>query len=386
MNDWPHYSEEDIAAVAAVLRSGRPNYWTGEQGRAFEREFAHYHGAAHAIAVANGSVALELALYALGIGPGDDVIVTPRSFVASVSSIVLRGARPVFADVDRDSQNITPETVESALTPATKAVLAVHLAGWPCDLDGLEALCRRRGLLLIEDCAQAHGATWRGCKVGGVGDAAAFSFCTDKIISTGGEGGMLLLKDEGAWRRAWSYKDHGKDWSAMQRREQGAAFRWVHQSFGTNWRLTEMQSAIGRVQLRKLDDWLRQRRHNAGVLREALEACPGLRVPQPPDHVGHAYYKFYCFVRPEVLKPGWDRDRILDAAHCSGVPCMTGSCPEIYREGAFVDAGLAPAQRLPAARELGETSLMLPVHPTLEEADLRRFAQALAQVVSEATA
>ncbi|MCG5516398.1 DegT/DnrJ/EryC1/StrS family aminotransferase [Ectothiorhodospira sp. 9100] len=370
MSAWPRFEQDERDAVQQVLQSGRVNYWNGEEGRAFEREFAAFHGAPYGVALANGTLALELALHALGVGPGDEVVVSPRSFMASASSIVMRGARPVFADVDRASGNITPESVQAVLSPRTRAILAVHLAGWPCDMDGLRALADAHGLWLIEDCAQAHGATWRGRPVGSLGDAAAFSFCTDKIMSTGGEGGMLLLQDEKAWRRAWSYKDHGKDWDAVYHTDHPPGFRWLHHSFGTNWRLTEMQSAIGRVQLKKLPDWLARRRANVAILQEGLRDIPWLRVPVPPPEVGHACYKFYAFVRPEALPSGWDRDRVVSECQAQGVSCLQGGCSEMYREKAFDGYDARPPERLPVARELGETSLMFLVDHTLGDRDM----------------
>ncbi|MFV8836448.1 DegT/DnrJ/EryC1/StrS family aminotransferase [Aquisalimonas sp. APHAB1-3] len=383
MTDWPRFEEDERAAVERVLRSGRVNYWNGEEGRAFEREFAAFHQAPFGVAVANGTVALELALHALGIGPGDDVVVAPRTFLASASSIVVRGARPVFADVDRDSGGITAETVRAALTPKTRAILAVHLAGWPCDLGALRALADEHGLALIEDCAQAHGATWNGRPVGSWGDAAAFSFCTDKIMSTGGEGGMLLLRDEQAWHRAWSYKDHGKGWDAVYNTEHPPGFRWLHESFGTNWRLTEMQSAIGRVQLGKLPEWLAERRANAELLADRLETLPGLRVPRPPQEAGHAWYKFHAFVVPEQLAPGWSRDAVVEAIQAYGVPCLHGGCSEVYLEKAFDNTDLRPEPRLPVARELGETSIMFPVDHTMDATAMNAIADAVEAVLGE---
>ena len=381
---WPRFETDEVEAAASVLRSGRVNYWNGTEGRTFEREFADFHNAHHGIALTNGTLALELALIALGIEPGDEVIVTPRSYVASASSIALHGAIPVFADVDRDSGNITPATVETAITPRTTGILAAHLGGWPCDLAGLRALADTHHLSLIEDCAQAHGAQWQGQPVGSYGDAAAFSFCTDKIMSTGGEGGMLLLRDEATWRRAWSYKDHGKDWDAVYNTDHPPGFRWLHKTMGSNWRLTEMQSAIGRHQLKKLPDWLEQRQANATTLLRALSELPGLRVPMPPAEAQSAWYKAYVYVEPSALNPGWDRDRIMQAVVGSGVPCLQGSCPEIYREQAFIDRGFAPAERLPVARELGESSLMFPVDHTLDTDDMARIAAVVSSVMQQA--
>jgi dTDP-4-amino-4,6-dideoxygalactose transaminase len=382
---WPHFDDEQVTAAAAVLRSGKVNYWTGEEGRAFEREFALTCGSAHAIALANGTVALELALHVLGIGSGDEVVVTPRSFIASASTIALCGARPVFADVDPDSQNITPATVRAVLSRRTKAIVAVHLAGWPCEMDGLLELARRHGLKLIEDCAQATGARYRGRPVGSFGDLAAFSFCQDKIITTGGEGGMLTTDDPALWRAAWSYKDHGKSYDAVYHREHPPGFRWLHESLGTNWRMTEVQAAIGRRQLERLPDWLGARRRNAAILAEGLRPLPLLRVPKTPAHVDHAWYKFYAFVRPERLARGWTRDRVMAAIADRGVPCFSGSCSEIYLERAFIDCGLEPERPHVVARALGETGLMLLVHPTLTPEDMAYACRVVADVCARAT-
>jgi len=385
VSDWPYYAEDEINAAADVLRSGQPNYWGGSEGRSFEAEFASFHGMDHAVVLANGTVALELALHALGVGDGDEVVVSPRTFIASASCIIQRGARPVFADVDADSQNITPETVLPVLTERTRAILTVHLAGWPCDMPRFAALAAEHNLLLIEDCAQAHGARIDGRLVGSFGDAAAFSFCTDKIMTTGGEGGMLLLRDKGAWRRAWSYKDHGKDWDAVYNREHPPGHRWQVESFGTNWRLPEMQSAIGRAQLRKLNGWVSRRQANAKVLQDAFSGLPGIRLTVPPTGISHAYYKYYAFVAPERLSSGWSRDRIVQTLQDQGVNCLQGSCSEIYLEKAFEGTDLRPAERLPVAKSLGATSLMFQVHPTLDARAMNEVADKAASVIKAAT-
>lgn len=382
---WPVFSEEMLEAVRGVLVSGRVNYWTGDEARRFEHEYARFLGRRHAVAVANGTVALELALHALGIGPGDDVVVPSRTFIATASAAAVRGARPVFADVDRDSQNITAETIAAALTPRTKAVIVVHLAGWPCEMDPILQLARERGLKVVEDCAQAHGATYRGRPVGSLGDIAAFSFCQDKIITTGGEGGLVATNDSTWWERAWSYKDHGKSWDAVYRRQHPGVFKWLHESLGTNWRMTEMQAAIGRIALRCLPEWVARRRRNADLLNAALARIPALRVPVPPAHIEHSYYKHYVFIRPEHLKAGWTRDRIAVELQAAGVLCGTGTCPEIYAEKAFEGSNWQPAVPRAVARELGETSLMFPVHPTLQPEHMQFFAEKTAAVLREAT-
>lgn len=381
---WPYYSEDERRAVQAVLESGRVNYWTGTQTREFEKEYAAHVGARHGIALANGTVSLELALAMLGIGPGDEVVTTPRTFIASASCAVTRGALPVFADVDRESQNITAATIEAVLSPRAKAIIVVHLAGWPCEMDDILELARARNIAVIEDCAQANGALYKGRPVGGIGTLGSFSFCQDKIITTGGEGGLLVMNDEDLWSRAWSFKDHGKSYDAVYRREHAPGFRWLHESFGTNWRMTEMQAAIGRAQLRKLESWTERRRANAGRLRGALADLPGIRVPFPPAHIDHAWYKFYAFLDVARLQPGWTRERIIETITAAGVPCFSGSCSEVYLEKAFDGHPSRPAVRLPVAKELGESSLMFLVHPTLEPAHIERACDVSSMVLGKA--
>lgn len=382
---WPFFSEDEIDAVSNVLRSGKVNYWTGGLARQFEIEFAAYVGVNYGIAVANGTVALDLILVSLGIGPGDEVVVTPRTFLASVSAIVICGATPIFADVDLDSQNITAESIAEKLTPRTKAVICVHLAGWGCEMDAIMDLSQQHQFFVIEDCAQAHGGAYKGKMLGSFGHAAAWSFCQDKIMSTGGEGGMVTTCDKRLWQKMWSYKDHGKNWLAVYEREHPPGFRWLHESFGTNWRLTEMQAAIGLLQLKKMPFWHQMRIQNARQIWAAADSIPALRVPSVPAYIEHAAYKCYVFVRPEYLKQGWNRDRIIAEFHKNGVPCFSGSCSEVYLEKAFEGTGFRPETRLPNARELGETSLMFLVHPTMSKVEAEKVCQVLISVVSKAS-
>jgi dTDP-4-amino-4,6-dideoxygalactose transaminase len=381
---WPQFENDEIEALVRVLQSGKVNYWTGNEGREFEKEYAEHVGTRHAVAVANGSLALELALRVLEVGPGDEIITSPRTFIASASSAVAIGARPVFADVDRTSQNITAESIRAVLTPATKAIVVVHLAGWPCEMDEIMALAQEHDLKVIEDCAQAHGSSYKGRPVGSIGDIGAFSFCQDKIITTAGEGGMITLDSNEIYEKAWAYKDHGKSYDAVYRRTHESGFRWLHESFGTNWRLTEIQSAIGRLQLLKLSRWVETRRAYAAKLTECFSELPGLRVTIPPAHVGHSYYKYYTFVRPETLQSGWSRDRIVAEIAALGVPCYSGSCSEIYLEKAF-PIEWRPKNRLLVARELGETSLMFLVHPTLTDEDIVRNCDVVNKVMLKAS-
>jgi dTDP-4-amino-4,6-dideoxygalactose transaminase len=382
---WPSYTEQEAAAVQKVLLSNRVNYWTGDESRIFEKEFADWAGTTYAIAVANGTVALDLALWALGIGGGDEVIVTSRTFLASVSSIVMAGATPVFADVSKETQNITADSIRSVMTAKTKAIVCVHLAGWPCDMDPIMELAEKFRLKVIEDCAQAHGAVYKGRSVGSIGHVGAWSFCQDKIMTTGGEGGMVTTSDQMLWSRMWSYKDHGKSYDAVYNEKHPPGFRWVHDSFGTNWRITEMQSVIGRIQLKYMPAWHETRKKNAMTIMSAAAKCPALRVPIVPEDIEHAWYKAYVFVHPECLAEGWTRDRIIEEINGRGVPCYVGSCSEVYLEKAFDGTGFRPSDHLPIAKELGETSLMFLVHPTLSEAEIAKTCAVLTEVMSKAS-
>lgn len=384
---WPSFSQHEADEVSRVLLSNKVNYWTGDEGRNFENEFASFADCKYAVAVANGTLALDLALLALGIGAGDEVIVTPRTFLASVSCIVNAGAKPVFADVDIDSQNITAETIAAVLTNKTKAIICVHLAGWPCDMDAIMALAKEHDLKVIEDCAQAHGAKYKGRSVGSIGHIGCWSFCQDKIITTGGEGGMVTTNDQALWTKMWSFKDHGKSFDAVYHKQHPPGFRWLHESFGTNWRLTEMQSAIGRIQLQRMNDWHKKRTDNALAIAKACEPFSAnglLRVPLPSSDIEHAFYKFYIFVEPAMLKPNWTRDRIIDEVNQRGVPCFQGACPEVYLEKAFENTGFRPVKRLPVAKKLGETSLMFLVHPTLTTQEIGQTGIILNEVVNKA--
>ncbi|MDC1295324.1 DegT/DnrJ/EryC1/StrS aminotransferase family protein [Myxococcota bacterium] len=381
---WPSFTESEAAVVSRVLLSNKVNYWTGDEGLSFEQEFSDYVGTSHAIAVANGTVALELALRATGVGAGDEVIVPSRTFVATGSAVTTVGAIPVFADVDRDSQNITAESIAEQLTERTRAIICVHLAGWPCDMEAIMGLAEANNLKVIEDCAQAHGARIGGRSVGSFGDIGCWSFCQDKIISTCGEGGMLTTNNDEMWSRLWSGKDHGKSWEAVHERKHGPEFAWLHESIGTNARLTEIQSAVGRWQLTKLPEWTTRRNKACRMIWDAAAELVGLRIPVPAESVTFAAYRSYVFIDPSALAPGWDRNRIMLSIRERGVPCFSGSCSEIYLEECFSRLGLTPSIRRPVARELGETSLAFLVHPTLSDAEVRQTADALYDTLNEA--
>jgi dTDP-4-amino-4,6-dideoxygalactose transaminase len=381
---WPQFDAEQIDAATRVLASGMVNTWTGQETTAFEQEYAQWCGTPHAIAMANGSLALSAAYLAVGLGPGDELITTPRTFIATASSAVLLGTRPVFADVDAESGAITAATIAPLITPHTKAISVVHLGGWPADMPAILDLARVHGIAVIEDCAQAHGASIHGQSVGSFGDVAAWSFCQDKIVTTAGEGGMVTTSRADLWDVMWAFKDHGKTHETVYGRDHPPGFRWLHERFGSNFRLTELQSAIGRIQLQRLPEWTVARTRNALQLAEALAGCSAVRVPLPPEGITHAWYKFYTFVNPEALAAGWSRDRILSEIAALGYPALSGSCSEIYLERCFQQAGLAPAERLPVARELGHTSLMFLVHPTITPEQMATYTDVVRSVVKRA--
>jgi dTDP-4-amino-4,6-dideoxygalactose transaminase len=369
---WPSFTEKEADAVKNILLSNKVNYWTGQECREFEKEFASFSGTKYAVALANGTVALDVALKALQIGAGDDVIVTSRTFLASASSIVTAGANPIFADVELDSQNISRRTIEAVLTPNTKAIICVHLAGWMCDMDPIMQLASEKGLYVIEDCAQAHGAEYKGKPAGSIGHIAAWSFCQDKIMTTGGEGGMVTTNDEGLWKKMWSYKDHGKSYDSVYNKQHPPGFRWLHDSFGTNWRMMEMQAVIGRIQLTYMPDWTKNRIENADKILKAFANSIYFTVNRPTDDYLHAQYKCYVQVNINVLPSGWSRDRIMQFINAEGVPCYSGSCSEVYLEHAFDNTNWRPKERLKNAQQLGETSLMFLVHPTLSEDNIKK--------------
>ena len=380
---WPSFTQAEADAVSKVLLSNKVNYWTGQECREFEKEFAQFTGTQYAVAVANGTVALDLALKALGVGVGDDVIVTSRTFLASASSIVTAGANPIFADVELDSQNISRHTIEVVITPNTKAIICVHLAGWMCDMDPIMQLAEEKGIFVIEDCAQAHGAMYKGKSAGSIGHIGAWSFCQDKIMTTGGEGGMVTTNDESLWKKMWSYKDHGKNFDSVYHTQHSPGFRWLHDSFGTNWRMMEMQAVIGLLQLKEMPEWTAKRNANMARIQAQFENSPYFTVAKPSSDYMHAAYKCYVQVNVDSLPEGWSRDRIMAEINAQAVPCFSGSCSEVYLEKAFDDTLWRPETRLANAKALGERSLMFLVHPTLSEQSLQKTVDAIQSVIAK---
>ena len=389
INSWPHFDKVQIDAVKEILSSGKVNYWTGDQGKLFEKEFAEWNGSKYSVAVSNGSLALIVAYLSLGIKEGDEIITTPRTFIATSSSAVLVKAKPIFADVDENSGAITVETIEPLITKKTKAIVVVHIGGWPADMAKICDLANSYNIPVLEDCSQAHGAeikiNGKFKSVGTFGELSTWSFCQDKIISTGGEGGMVTTSEKQHWEFIRSFKDHGKDLDLMLRNDKPIGYNLIHTNFGSNLRLTEIQSAIGRQQIKYLPSWRLKREKNAKFFAAKLNDLDILRIPFPNENIKHAWYKFYIYLKEELLAEGWSRQRILSEMAFAGYPALTGTCSEIYLEKCFKELDLNPKERLPVAKELGETSLMLLVHPTIDEKQIQEYASTLKKILIRAT-
>ena len=392
-SSWPNFSKEEAERVSEILLSNKVNYWTGEECRLFEKEFAEYFNSQYAVSLANGTVAIDAALMALNLQKGDEVIVTSRTYIASVSSIINAGGIPIFADICENSQNFKSSNILKLITPKTKGILCVHLAGWPCEMDRIMEIAKKNNLFVVEDCAQAHGAKYKGASVGSIGDIGCWSFCQDKIMTTGGEGGMVTTNNKKLWRKIWEYKDHGKSYDAVFNNVHPDGFRWLHETFGTNWRMTEMQASIGRIQLKKMPKWTKERNDNQNAIWTRCKNIPSLRVPMfnerswefyNPGNI-HAAYKCYVFVKKEELKSGWSRDKIIQEITLRGVPCYSGSCSEVYLEKAFKKSNLAPKNPLIKANELGETSLMFLVHPSLQKKEIQKTCDVIEDVMKLAS-
>ena len=376
---WPQFNDQMIKDVEQILKSGKVNQWTNDTVKKFEQKFASYFKCNYAVAVFNGTVALELCIKTLGLKEGDEIIVTPRTFIASASCAAWYGIKPVFVDVDYNSQNITLNSIMNAITENTKAVILVHLAGWPCEVEEICQFCRSKGIYVIEDCAQAHGAKYKGKSVGTFGDINAWSFCQDKIITTGGEGGMVTTNCPHLYRKAWSLKDHGKGFDTVFNKNHPDGFRWLHENIGTNWRMLPMQACIGIRALDELEKWIQHRRNIANIYNNNLKDVKGVRLTIPNDDLFngdsicdfskkiepfyHSYYKYYFFIEPKKFKIS--RDDIISQINKLNIFCQVGSCSEIYNEKALLK--YRPTTELKTTKLLFETSLMLKCDPCITE-------------------
>lgn len=363
--NWPLFSNQEIKKVSQILRSGKVNYWTGTEGKLFEKEFSSFFKIKYSVAVANASLALECALKSIGIKKNDDVIVTSKSYISSASCVVNIGANPIFSDVDLNSQNITVDSIKKIITKNTKAIICVHLGGFPCDMIKIKKFAKTRKIKIIEDCSQSHGASINKKFTGSFGDIAVWSFCNEKIISTG-EGGMISTNSKKIWEKIWSTKEIGKNFYLSRKKKQSnLKFRWLHNSFGTNLRMTEIQSAIGRIQLKKLKSFIKERKFNANIINKIFSKFEFIIVPQVPKNIEHAFYRYYVRIDKAKLKKGWSRDRILKKLNQMGIMSNQGSCSEIYLEKCFKNQKIGPATRLKNAKLLGEQSVAFIVDPRL---------------------
>ena len=369
------YTKKQIQLVSKVLKTNKTNYWTGNECRNFEKEFSNYHGVKYSLAVSNGSVALELALKSLGLKNNDQVIVTPRSFIISASCVLNLGFKPVFADVD-DNGNLSIEGIKKVYNKNIKAIVVVHLNGLSCDLDPILKFTKKNKLFLIEDCAQAHGAFYKGKKVGSFGNISTWSFCQDKIISTGGEGGMITTNNKNLFLKIWSMKDHGKNYNSVFYKKHKTGFKWLHDHLGSNYRMTEMQAAIGRVQLRSLDKLVKKRNSIANLYLNELknyyqkyeilkkpdfrcETCPLKKNAKKCNKCTHSFYRLNLFINKKKI----NQIKLIEQFNKNKIECGVGSCPEIYQEKIFKKLKLYPRKRLQNAKLLGETSIMFPINP-----------------------
>ena len=368
---WPYFWEDEKKAVQEVLDSGRVNYAIGGvKGKEFEKKFADYVGTKHAVVVSNGTAALHVALAAAGINPGDEVIVPSRTFLATASSVLHQNAVPIFADVDIKTGNILVESIKSLITERTKAIIPVHLAGHPAEMDEIMEIAKDHGLVVIEDAAQAHGAEYKGKKTGSIGHIAAFSFCRDKIMTTGGEGGMVTTNDDHMIKIARSIMNHGSG-------ERG------FQMLGYNYRITEMQSAQGIVTLTKLDKFVEKRRENAHYLTEKLKNLEFIETPYEAPYVKHSFYCYYILLNLDKLKV--DKDTFIKAVRAEGVLISEGTISENYLAEFFQKkigygnthcpfekpwySGDVDYTKVSCAnaKELGKRAVRLEVYPTIDQ-------------------
>ena len=300
------YNIKQINSVVNILKKNKTNYWTGNECKKFEKEFSKYHNIKHSIAVSNGSVALEIAIKALNLKKGSEIIVTPRSFIISASVVINLGYKPVFSDVD-DNGNLCSNEISKVLTKITKAVIIVHLNGISCDLDPIVKLVKKNKIYLVEDCSQAHGARYKNKPVGSFGDISIWSFCQDKIISTGGEGGMISTNSKNLWEKCWSYKDHGKNYLKVFKKKHQVGFKWLHDYYGSNYRMTEIQATIGRYQLKDLDKQIKDRNKIAKIFFDELKDFIGKdklfrKTKSETKTCRNAFYRINFFINDKKNK------------------------------------------------------------------------------------
>ena len=380
---WPHFSNSEIQKVSQILESGKINYWTGKEGRLFESEYAKFCKVNYGIAVSNGTVAIEMALKAIGIKKNDEVIVPSCTYVATASAVLSLGGNPVFADIDLNTLNVTVDSIKKCITKKTKAVIVVHLGGCPCEMRPIISLVKKKNLKLIEDCSQAHGAKYENKPVGSFGDLSTWSFCQDKIISTAGEGGMITTNNKKYRDFVWSLKDHGKSEISLKKQQKKIGFKWIHDNEGSNYRLTEIQSAVGRIQLKNINKTNNNRKKFAKRLSYVLSKYKkNIRVPFFDNSIHHAWYRFYVFIEINNKVSKNYRDRLLKFLNANQIQCITGSCAEVYREKVFRKNNLSPKKRHKNAMRISDSSLAFIIHPDFNEKQIRDMCNKIDRALS----
>ncbi len=336
-NKWPQHSKKEIYKVLQILKNGNTNYLFGNEGIEFEKEFAEFSNSKYAVALSNGTVALDLAIKSLNLKKNSEIIVTPRSFIASASCILLNNLKPKFIDVDKNTHNITLEQISKSINKNTSAIICVHLGGMPCNMIEIMKFAKQNDLFVIEDCAQAHGAKIENRSVGSFADISTWSFCYDKIISTGGEGGMITTNNKKLYDFCWSYKDHGKNKKkyVTAKKIKDGKFKFLHDTLGNNFRLTEIQSGLGRIQLMKINQNIKRRNKFSKFIVNKLKDSKIYSFQNSNFSYQHAYYRLYINLNKNHILPKINNIKFINFLLEKNIICGSGSSSEIYKEKCF---------------------------------------------------
>ncbi len=356
---WPSFTSKEINQVSLILKSGKVNYWTGKYCKIFEKNFSRYHKLKYSVTVNSGTSALECAIKSLNLKKGSEIITTPRSYYTSASSIINCGMKPKFSDISIDSQNLDPIKLEKSINKKTKAIICVHLSGYPCDMNRIIKIAKDNNIYVIEDCSQAHGASILNKKVGSFGDISAWSFCQDKIISTGGEGGMVATNKLKLYKNVLSIKDNGRNYEKIKKISYSGSFNYIHDFIGSNYRMTEIQAIIGISQLKRLDQMILRRNSNAKIFNNYFHDLDSIFLLLHNPKNTNAYYRYYLFV-----KKSKNQKILINKIRSKGIECIAGSCPEIYLEKYFKDN--FKFKEMLGAKYLATRSVCLKVDQTLD--------------------
>ncbi len=377
---WPHYSNRIANLVKKTILSGKVNYWTGNLCEKFENKFSKFIDVKYCCSISNASVGLEIALNALDIKKNDEVIVPSRTYITSASAILRVNAKPIFADIEKNSLNIDINSIKKNINRNTKAIICVHLAGYPCDMENILKIAKKNNLKVIEDCSQAHGAMIKNRSVGSFGDISVWSFCNDKIISTGGEGGMIACNNKTIYKKIWSIKDCGRSYDKIRKKTTKVGYRWLYDSIGTNFRMTEMQAAIGILQLKELKSYLKKRNRNANILRNALKKINFIDFQNVDKKLYHAYYRFTILVNKTKIKKGNSRDTILKQLINNKIPATVGVCPELYKEKVFHKFRKKYTDKY-YAKEVGKNIICFSVDPSISEKNMQSISNKIKRIM-----